>query len=314
MNKLKIVFMGTPGFGARILEELVKVHDVVLAVTQPDKLVGRKQVVEYSEVKKKAIELGIPVFQPVKIREEYEDILKYDFDLIVTAAFGQIVGMKLINYPKYKAINVHGSLLPKGRGGAPIQRSIMNGDTETGITIMYMAKGMDSGDIIAQEKLRIEDDDNTDTLFAKMAELGAKMINPVIESIVGGTSERIVQDDSLATYTYNLEKSDELIDFKRSARLVNCQIRALASEPGAYFTIDGIKYKVYASKVIDRIYDLDPGTICNVTKKTFEIVCGDKKTIEISEIKKEGKNLMKVQDFMNGAGRSIFVSGKRIDN
>ena len=145
--------MGTPEFGATILSELVKEHEVVLVVTQPDKVVGRKREIEFSAVKKRAIELDIPVFQPIKIRQEYKYIIEnYEFDLIVTAAYGQIVGTRLLEYPKYKSINVHGSLLPKYRGGAPIQRSIMNGDKETGITIMYMAKGMDSGDILSQEK------------------------------------------------------------------------------------------------------------------------------------------------------------------
>ena len=177
--------MGTPEFGATILNELVKEHNVVLVVTQPDKMVGRKREIEFSAVKKKAIELNIPVFQPIKIRQEYNYIIEnYDFDLIVTAAYGQIVGTKLLNYPKYKAINVHGSLLPKYRGGAPIQRSIINGDKETGITIMYMAKEMDSGDILSQESLPILDSDNSDSMFKKLADLGSSMINKTIAELV----------------------------------------------------------------------------------------------------------------------------------
>ncbi|MBQ7276726.1 MAG: methionyl-tRNA formyltransferase [Bacilli bacterium] len=310
---MKIVFMGTPRFGAMILEELVKKYEVVLVVTQPDKLVGRKQIITYSEVKKKALELGIPVFQPVKIRLEYKEILKYDFDLIVTAAFGQIINMELINYPKYKAINVHGSLLPRGRGGAPIQRSIMNGDEKTGITIMYMAKGMDSGDIISQQELEIGNEDNCDILFEKMGKLGQEMIIPAIESIIDGSIKSYPQDESKVTYSYNLTKEDEQIDFNRSAKLVNCQIRALASEPGAFFTIDGIKYKVYSSNVLDKNTSFEAGTISDITKKNIEFACGDGKVIEIREIKKEGKNLMKVSEFLNGAGRSLKV-GQKINN
>ena len=310
---MKIVFMGTPRFGAMILEELVKKYEVVLVVTQPDKLVGRKQIITYSEVKKKALELGIPVFQPVKIRLEYKEILKYDFDLIVTAAFGQIINMELINYPKYKAINVHGSLLPRGRGGAPIQRSIMNGDEKTGITIMYMAKGMDSGDIISQQELEIGNEDNCDILFEKMGKLGQEMIIPAIESIIDGSIKSYPQDESKVTYSYNLTKEDEQIDFNRSAKLVNCQIRALASEPGAFFTIDGIKYNVYSSNVLDKNTSFEAGTISDITKKNIEFACGDGKVIEIREIKKEGKNLMKVSEFLNGAGRSLKV-GQKINN
>jgi len=187
--------MGTPEFGATILEELVKQHNVVLVVTQPDKMINRKKEIEFSAVKKKAIELNIPVFQPIKIRQEYQYIIdNYDFDLIVTAAYGQIVGTKLLNYPKYKAINVHGSLLPKYRGGAPIQRSIINGDKETGITIMYMAKEMDSGDILAQESIPILDSDNSDSMFKKLAILGANMINKTIELLINNQITPIPQN------------------------------------------------------------------------------------------------------------------------
>ena len=194
--------MGTPEFGATILSELVKQHNVVLVVTQPDKLVGRKREIEFSAVKKKAIELNIPVFQPINIRKEYQYIIdNYDFDLIVTAAYGQIVGTKLLYHPKYRSINVHGSLLPKHRGGAPIQRSIINGDKETGITIMYMEKGMDSGDMLAQESIKIEQTDNSDSLFIKLADLGAKMINQTIEKLVNNEIIPIKQNEEEVTYS-----------------------------------------------------------------------------------------------------------------
>lgn len=306
---MKVIFMGTPLFGAMILEEVAKENEVVLVITQPDKEVGRKKEIVFSEVKTKAIELGIPVFQPLNIRKEWEEVKKYDFDIIVTAAYGQIVGEKLLEYPKYKAINVHGSLLPEGRGGAPIQRAIMNGDKRTGITIMYMAKGMDNGDIITQEGLDIDIEDNTDTLFYKLGKLGQKMINPVIKDIENGNIKRIKQDESKVTFTYNLTKEDELIDFSKPAYLVNCQIRALAMSPGAFFTYDGLKYKVYSSKLNENTYSGEIGEIVNVTKKSFEILCGDGKSIEIFEIKKEGKNLMKVSEFINGQGRLILVKG-----
>ena len=197
--------MGTPEFGASILNELVKEHEVVLVVTQPDKIVGRKREIEFSAVKKKAIEFDIPVFQPLNIRKEYQYIIdNFEFDLIVTAAYGQIVGTKLLYYPKYKSINVHGSLLPKYRGGAPIQRSIMNGDQETGITIMYMAKGMDSGDILSQEKLPILKEDNSSSLFLKLAELGSSMINPTIKKLINGEIEPIPQNEEEVTFSFNI--------------------------------------------------------------------------------------------------------------
>lgn len=310
---MKIVFLGTPEFGVQILNALTEEHEVVLVVTQPDKLVGRKQVLEYSPVKKRALELGIDVFQPASIRLEYEYITQnYEYDLIVSAAYGQIVGMKLLNSPRYRSINVHASLLPKGRGGAPIQRAIMNGDKETGISIMYMEKGMDTGAILAQESLAIEDSDTKETLFYKLGCLGAKMINPTIKALTEGKIKPIIQDEEKATYTYALTKEDEILDFSRSAHLVSCQIRALG-EIGATFKIDGVNYKVYKASVIINNVSLPYKTITDVTKKYFDVACGDNNVIRIEEIKPEGKNLMKVSDFLNGKGRNILIKGKCID-
>ena len=306
--------MGTPKFGATILEELVKVHEVVLVVTQPDKLVGRKRQIEFSETKKKALELNIPVFQPTNIRKEYEYIINnFDFDLIVTAAYGQIVGTKLLNFPKYKAINVHGSLLPKYRGGAPIQRSIMNGDKETGITIMYMAKGMDSGDILRQEKLPILDEDNNDSLFEKLAVLGAKMINPTIDDLVNGKITPIKQNEEEVTYAYNISHEEELVDFNKTAREVFNQIRGLSLNPGAYFKVNDFIIKVYDSIYTDKKTNLDAGTICEVTKKTFSVACKNGTVIEFANIKPEGKGIMPVRDFMNGKGKNIIIKGVKVN-
>ncbi len=310
---MKIVFMGTPQFGATILKELIKEHEVVLVVTQPDKEVGRKRIIEFSPVKKVALENNIEVFQPYSIRKEYEYILNFDFDLIVSAAYGQIVGMKLLNYPKYKAINVHGSLLPRGRGGAPIQRAIMDGDKETGITIMYMAKGMDSGDILAQEKLEILDSDNNETLFEKMANLGASMINRVIDDLVNDRITPIKQNEEEVTYTYALTKEDERLNFNRTNFLVNAQIRALSPNIGATFYIDSKAYKVYEAFIDNTIYSGEVGEIVEVNKKSFKVLCKDFKAIEFKTIKPEGKNLMNVSDFLNGQGRNILIKGKKVD-
>ena len=272
---MNIVFMGTPEFGATILSELVKQHNVVLVVTQPDKIVGRKREIEFSAVKKKAIELNIPVFQPINIRKEYQYIIdNYDFDMIVTAAYGQIIGTKLLFHPKYKSINVHGSLLPKHRGGAPIQRSIINGDDETGITIMYMAKGMDSGDILAQESLKIELSDNSDSLFIKLAELGAKMINPTIEKLVNNEITPIKQNEDEVTYSPNISHEEELLDFNNLTNIqIFNKIRGLSSNPGAYFKVDNFSIKVYESLICDKKSNLESGLICDVTRDSFSISC-----------------------------------------
>lgn len=307
---MKIVFMGTPSFGAKVLESLLTKHEVVLVVTQPDKVVGRKKEIVFSPVKELALKHNLPVFQPLKISAEDEYIYQYDFDIIVTAAFGQFVGSKLLNYPKYKAINVHGSLLPKYRGGAPIQRAIINGDKETGITIMYMAKKMDAGDIIKQVSIPIEKKDTSDSLFAKLSELGAKMILEVLDNI-----ENIIpikQDESLVSYAYNLTKDDELIDFNKNANNIYNQIRGLCSNPGAYFTIDGIVYKVYQSIVSPLKHNTENGTIIEVTKNSFTIACGEATAITFIEIKPEGKNLMKVSEFLNGKGRNIIIKNRRV--
>lgn len=312
---MNIVFMGTPEFGATILSELVKQHNVVLVVTQPDKLVGRKREIEFSAVKKKAIELDIPVYQPINIRQEYQYIIdNYEFDMIVTAAYGQIIGTKLLYYPKYKSINVHGSLLPKHRGGAPIQRSIINGDSETGITIMYMAKGMDSGDILAQESLKIELTDNSDSLFVKLADLGAKMINPTIEKLVKNEITPIKQKEEEVTYSPNISHEEELLDFNQLTNIqVFNKIRGLSSNPGAYFKIDNFTIKVYESELVESKTNVESSIICDVAKDSFSISCLNGTILKFKSIKPEGKGIMNVKDFLNGKGRTLIIKGKKVN-
>ena len=312
---MNIVFMGTPEFGATILSELVKQHNVVLVVTQPDKLVGRKREIEFSAVKRKAIELDIPVYQPINIRQEYQYIIdNYQFDMIVTAAYGQIIGTKLLHYPKYKSINVHGSLLPKHRGGAPIQRSIINGDSETGITIMYMAKGMDSGDILAQESLKIELTDNSDSLFIKLAYLGAKMINPTIDKLVKNEITPIKQKDEEVTYSPNISHEEELLDFNQLTNIqVFNKIRGLSSNPGAYFKIDNFTIKVYESELVESKTNIESSIICDVAKDSFSISCLNGTILKFKTIKPEGKGIMNVKDFLNGKGRTLIIKGKKVN-
>lgn len=312
---MNIVFMGTPEFGATILKEISKNHNVVLVVTQPDKIVGRKKEIEFSAVKKVALELNIPIFQPQNIRNEYQYIIdNYNFDLIVTAAYGQIVGTKLLNYPKYKAINVHGSLLPKYRGGAPIQRSIINGDKVTGITIMYMAKGMDSGDILLQKEIDIEDNDNSDSMFVKLANLGASMINNVIDDLVNNNITPIKQNVEEVTYAYNISHEEELLDFNNLDNIqIYNKIRGLSTNPGAYFKINNFSIKVYESVLSNDKTNYDVNTICDVQKDSFSIACKNNSVITFKVIKPEGKGLMSVKDFMNGKGKSIIILGEKIN-
>ena len=308
MARLDIIFMGTPAFGATILEEILKEHNVKLVVTQVDKVLGKKIYV--NPVKELAIKNNIEVFQPLNIRKDYDKILATPCDLIVTAAYGQIIGQKVLNHPRIASINVHGSLLPKYRGGAPIQRSIINGDELTGISIMYMAKGMDSGDILAQEEMPIGNM-TADQLFVALASLGAKMINPVINDLYEGKIKAVKQDENQVSYAYNLNKEDELIDFNKDAKTVECQIRGLNSNPGAYFTINGIVYKIYDCMAVNN----DKGNvkeIIEVNKDSFTVKCLHG-ALKIKEIKPAGKNKMLVRDYLNGKGKDILKVGGKID-
>lgn len=306
MNKLKIVFMGTPMFSVPILEALIDNYDVIGVVTQPDKEVGRKRILTPTPVKECALKHNIPVYQPRKIRKEYEEIMALNPDIIITAAYGQIVGMELLNSPKYRSINVHGSLLPKYRGGAPIQRSIMNGDEYTGITIMYMEKGMDSGDILSQRCLKIEDTDNNETVFEKMSYLGRDLLLETLPLLIDGKIEPIKQNEDEVTYAYNILPEEELLDFSKEAKEVFNHIRALSPQPGAYFLLKGEKIKIFSSLVSDLTHNEEVGSIINVSKKGFMIACGNHTVLEILEIQQMGKNRISARDFANGALRKYL--------
>lgn len=310
---MKIVFMGTPVFSVGILKKICEKHQVVLVVTQPDTYNIKKKRYEQSPVKKWALENNLQVFQPESIKKEQNVILSLDVDLIVTAAYGQIVGKKLLEHPKYKAINVHGSLLPKYRGGAPIQRAIINGDDKTGITIMYMATKMDAGDMIEKREIPILDSDTQDSVFEKLSNLASEMILDVIEKIEKDEVNPIKQNEDEVTYAYNLTKEDELIDFNLDARSCFNRIRGLNSNPTGYFIIDDANVKVYNSRVVDRKCDEECGKIVKINKDSFEVACKDGTVLAITEIKMPSKNRMFVRDFLNGQGRNILVVGKKLN-
>ena len=306
MEKLRIVFMGTPNFSVPILEALIEKYEVIGVVTQPDKEVGRKRILTPSPVKECALKHNLKIFQPKRIRKEYQEIMELNPDLIVTAAYGQIVGMELLNSPKYRSINVHGSLLPKYRGGAPIQRSILNGDEKTGITIMYMEKAMDAGDILSQRELPITDDDNNETLFEKMSLLGRDLLMETIPLLIEGKITPIKQNEELVTYAYNIEPTDEVLDFNKDARANFNHIRALSPAPGAYFILGDEKIKIFSSKVTDLTHNEKPGSIINVSKKGFMIACGNNTVLDILEVQQTGKKKVQARDFVNGALRKYL--------
>ena len=310
---MKIIFMGTPDFAVPILERIACCHEVVLVVTQPDTYSPRKRRFLPSPVKEFALVKGLALLQPESIKKEAEAIMSRPCDLIVTAAYGQFVPKRLLEFPKYGAINVHGSLLPKYRGGAPIQRALMNGEEKTGISIIYMTPKMDAGDILMQREIAISEADDADSLFRKLSLLGSEMILEAIEGLEKGTITPVKQDESLVTFAPNLTKEDEILDFKKPAREVLNRIRGLASNPGAYFLFEGVQIKAYAGRVSPEGTDGKPGRIVSVKKDAFGISCGAGTVLEITEVQVPGKKRMSVRDFLNGSGRDLISIDKEID-
>ena len=299
MKKLKVVFMGTPTFAVPILKELIEKTNVILVVSQPDREKDRKGNIIPTPIKQIAIDNNIEVYQPAKIKEEYDKIISLNPDIIITCAYGQIIPEIILNYPKYGCINVHGSLLPKLRGGAPIHHAIINGDKLTGITIMYMDKLMDSGDIISQKKLPILETDNLDSVYDKMSELGAKLLIETLPTIIDGTNQRIKQNSSEVTFGYNITKEEEKINFAKSSIEIYNQIRGLSSVPGAYCILDDKRLKVYDSEITEKKSTTQYGTITNIDKTGIYVNTNDF-IIKLKDIKLEGKKRCLVKDFING--------------
>ena len=307
---MRIVFMGTPEFSVPILESLAENYEVVLVVTQPDKLVGRKQILVPSEVKKCAVDKGIPVFQPIKIKDDYQAVIDANPDLIVTAAFGQFIPKIVLDYPRLGCINVHGSLLPKHRGGAPIQKSIMNGDSETGITIMYMASKMDAGDIIVQKSIPILDSDDNGTMFSKLSILGRDLLLETLPSIIDGTNPRIPQDESKVTYSYNISHEEQFVNWNKSAKEVFNHVRGLAPNPTALTSINGTVIKIFETKYLDINHSATPGEVLSLNKELV-VACGSG-AVSILTLQVSGKNKMDVKSFLNG--QKILNVGSILEN
>ena len=307
MKDLKVIFMGTPDFCVPILEELIKKCTVIAVVTQPDKEVGRKKVLTPSPIKEVALKNNIKVLQPVKIKEEYQDIINLNPDIIITCAYGQIVPEVILNAPKYGCINVHASLLPKLRGGAPIHKAIINGYKKTGITIMYMDKGMDTGDMISKKEVDITDFDTAASLHDKLQKASVPLLMETLPSIINGTNKREKQNNLEATYAYNVSREDEHVNFNDTSLNVYNKIRGLNSWPGAYATLDDKNIKLWVSKISDNVYDKKPGTIVNLSKDGMEVVTKDK-SILITELQLPGKKKMDIKDFINGNKKEDYLN------
>lgn len=312
-KELKIIFMGTPDFSVPILEALLKSYKVRAVVTQPDKMVGRGGNVCFSPIKKVAIENTILTLQPEKIRDAVDEILALEPDLIVTCAYGQILPKAILDYPKYGCINVHASLLPKFRGGAPIHRAIMAGAKKTGITIMYMNAKMDEGDVIAQSEIDIAENDTASSLHDKLSILGTSLLMETLPSILAGTNNRIEQDSSKATYGFIIRREDEKINFGKTKKEIYNQIRGLNAWPGSYCMCDGKILKVWESYITENYFPSKfNGEITNIYQDGFGVKV-ENGEIVFTVVQPEGKPKIRAIDFVNGLANKGKVIGRILE-
>lgn len=305
MKDKRVVFMGTPEFSVPVLEMLIKETNVVMVVTQPDSYVGRKHELKFSPIKEVAVKNNIKVFQPIKIREDYQSILDENPDVIITCAYGQIIPSILLDTPKYKAINVHASLLPKLRGGSPLHKAIIDGYKETGITIMFMAPGMDDGDIITQKSIEIKDTDNVGIIHDELSIMGRDLLLETLPSIFNGTNGRTKQDESEVTFAYNIKREEEKLDFNKSVRKVHNQIRGMYPFPVAYTTINGEILKICSSRVGNSNKG-NIGEIINIYNDGFGVKCSDGEII-ITSVKPSGSKEMSSKDYINGKKKENLI-------
>lgn len=305
MKNKKIVFMGTPEFAIPILESLINNYDVIGVVCQPDKEVGRKHVLTICPVKQLAINNNIKIFQPTRLKNDYQSIIDLKPDMIVTCAYGQILPFELLNYPQYKTINVHGSILPKLRGGAPIERAIMNGYEETGITIMKTDKGMDSGDIITAKSIIIDHKDTYKSLSGKLSILGAELLIETLPSIFNKTCKYIKQNDKEVTFAPIIKSVDEHLDFNDTSINIYNKIRALYPNPACYVVIDSKRVKIYEAEMGNNRCG-DNGEIIEIYPNGIGISCKDSEII-IKKLQVEGKNIMDAKEYLNGKDKDELL-------
>lgn len=305
---MRIVFMGTPRFAVTVLQGLIDQYQdsIVGVVSQPDKYVGRHHVLTNTPVKELALRYQIPVFQPQKIREDYQDILDLKPDLIITCAYGQIIPKVILDAPRLGCINVHASLLPKLRGGAPIHKALIEGYSKTGVTIMYMDVKMDNGDMIAKREIPILDSDNLESLEEKLSVLGTDLLLETLPSIFDGTNPRTPQQEEEVTFAYNIQREEEHIDFSKSSREIFNLIRGLCPVPGANATLDQNEMKIYDSIPDTKTYSGQCGEIVEVTSKGIVVKTGDG-SILLTKIKPFGKKSMDASSYVNGVGAKTLI-------
>ena len=301
---MRVIFMGTTPFSCVVLKQLLDDgYNLVAVVTQPDRPFGRKKVLKASPVKEMALEHQIDVLQPEKIKEASELVLSYKPDLILTCAYGQIVPESILNYPKYKALNVHASLLPKYRGGAPIHWSIIRGEHVTGVSLMRMDKGMDSGGVLSQRSVVIEDADMMSDVETKLMNVSKDLIHIDLKEYLSGNLDFVEQDEAKVTLAYTIQREDEFIDFNRDVKDVYNHIRGLISWPGAYALLDNIAIKFRGVQFLEAIHENKPGLIVEFDPEFIKVACLNG-YILLTSVQVAGKAKMSLQDVLNGVGQS----------
>lgn len=309
-----VIFMGTPAFSAPILEAVIaNGYDVKAVVTQPDRPVGRKRILTPSPVKEVALAHGLEILQPEKISgsEEMTRIIELAPDLIITAAFGQFLPTKVLNAAKIAAINVHASLLPKYRGGAPVHYSIMSGDDKTGVSIMYMVKQMDAGDVIAVAEEPITATDNVGTMFDKLSDLGRDLLIQTLPDLIAGKINATPQNESLVSFSPNILPEQEELNFKQPATAIDCHVRGLFPFPTAYTVINGTRTKVQGVAVVNESTSFAPGVVVKKSKHELWIAAGEGTILSITNLQPAGKPKMTITDYLNG-NLASFTEGEQV--
>ncbi|WP_413521792.1 methionyl-tRNA formyltransferase [Brochothrix thermosphacta] len=310
----KIIFMGTPDFAVPVLQKLIADPSISIeaVVTQPDRKVGRKHILTPTPVKKAAVAADLNVLQPEKLRtsEELETLINMDVDLLITAAYGQILPNSLLEAPRLGAINVHASLLPKLRGGAPIHYALIEGHKEAGVTIMYMAEKLDAGDMLSQSAIPIEEEDNVGTLFEKLSIVGADLLVETLPAILDGSIVAVPQNEAEVTFARNISREQERIDWNKSARAIFNHVRGMNPFPSSFTTFEGGNWKIW--EVVESFEETiaPAGTIVSVDQ-TIRVAAGDGKTVDIKVFQPAGKQRMTTSDYLRGSGKNL-EAGKRL--
>ena len=300
---MRLIFMGTPDFAVPSLKALVAAgHEIVGVFTQPDKPKNRGMKLQPTPVKEYALTVGLPIYQPASLKggEALAVLRELAPELIVVAAYGKILPEEILTLPPLGCVNVHSSLLPKYRGAAPINWAILNGEEETGVTIMYMAKGLDTGDIISQEKTPIDINEDAQSLRDRLADIGAKLLARTLTELAAGTAGRTVQDDSLSCYASMLSREQSPMDWNRTARQLHDQVRGLAPWPSATAEIDGVRCKIWKTTLTGESTGRAPGTVVQADKKALKVACGDGQVLRIDELQPDGKKRMAATAFLLG--------------